>query len=42
MKITKDSNDIAAFAYDAQGRRVRKSDFVAGLLSNNSSLEVEF
>ena len=43
MKITKDSNDIAAYAYDAQGRRVRKSDFVADSNTyyyNNTSWQV--
>ena len=29
MKITKDNNDIAEFAYDALGRRVRKIDSIA-------------
>jgi len=26
VKITKDGNDIAQFAYDALGRRIRKTD----------------
>jgi len=30
VKITKDGNDIAEFAYDALGRRIRKIDSVAG------------
>lgn len=29
VKITKDSSDIAEFAYDALGRRIRKIDSVA-------------
>jgi len=29
VKITKDGNDIAKFAYDALGRRIRKTDHVA-------------
>jgi len=29
VKISKDGNDIAEFAYDALGRRVRKKDLVA-------------
>jgi len=29
VKITKDSNDIAEFAYDALGRRIKKRDCVA-------------
>jgi len=29
VKVTKDNNDIAEFAYDALGRRIRKSDCVA-------------
>jgi len=29
VKITKDGNDIAEFAYDALGRRIRKTDHVA-------------
>lgn len=29
-KSTKDGNDIAEFAYDAMGRRIRKIDGVAG------------
>ncbi|MHC4153819.1 MAG: hypothetical protein ACYST6_02670 [Planctomycetota bacterium] len=30
VRITKDGNDIAEFAYDALGRRIRKIDSVAG------------
>ncbi|MHC4867564.1 MAG: RHS repeat domain-containing protein [Planctomycetota bacterium] len=30
IKITKDGNDIAEFAYDALGRRIRKIDSIAG------------
>ena len=30
VKITKDSSDIAEFAYDALGRRIRKIDSAAG------------
>ena len=30
VKITKDSNNIAEFAYDALGRRIRKIDSAAG------------
>ena len=33
VKITKDGNDIAEFAYDALGRRVRKKDLVADVNS---------
>ena len=29
VKITKGANDIAEFAYDALGRRIRKTDHVA-------------
>jgi len=29
VKVTKDNNDIAEFAYDALGRRIRKTDCVA-------------
>jgi len=29
VKITKGANDIAKFAYDALGRRIRKTDHVA-------------
>jgi len=33
VKITKDGNDIAEFAYDALGLRVRKKDMVADVNS---------